>query len=84
MPVPKYRTSSSKRDMRRSHHSLKAPGISVCGNCGSTVQPHSVCRECGHYRGMQVIEAKDSDLTWDGSGLDKGSEKTPSSEGQTE
>ncbi|MEI6399567.1 MAG: 50S ribosomal protein L32, partial [Pseudomonadota bacterium] len=30
MAVPKFRTSKSKRDMRRSHHFLTAPGSSVC------------------------------------------------------
>ena len=39
MPVPKFRTSASKRNMRRSHHALKSPGLSVCPNCGETKRP---------------------------------------------
>lgn len=58
MAVPKYRTSSSKRDMRRSHHALKVGGISVCSNCSSVKHPHAVCEACGHYRGKQVLEPK--------------------------
>ncbi|MBQ47348.1 MAG: 50S ribosomal protein L32 [Zetaproteobacteria bacterium] len=58
MPVPKYRTSKSKTNMRRSHHALKTPSSSLCSNCNEVKFPHSVCESCGHYRGKQVIEPK--------------------------
>jgi large subunit ribosomal protein L32 len=58
MPVPKKRTSKSKKNMRRSHDRVAAPGMSVCANCGSIKHPHSVCESCGHYRGKQVVEPK--------------------------
>ena len=70
MPVPKYRTSASKRDMRRSHHALKAPGLSVCPNCQEVKQPHSACSACGHYKGKQVMQVRSADTSWDGAGLD--------------
>ncbi len=70
MPVPKYRTSASKRNMRRSHHFLRSPGLSSCSNCGETKQPHTVCKACGFYNGKQVMEASQSSSSWDGSGLD--------------
>lgn len=60
MAVPKYRTSKSKRNMRRSHHALKAHGISICSNCSSVKQPHAICESCGHYRGQQRLEPKSS------------------------
>ena len=69
MAVPKYRTSKSKRNMRRSHHALKAPGLSTCSNCNEVKRPHVACHACGHYSGKQVIEPKSS-MGWDGSGLD--------------
>ncbi|MDD9952694.1 MAG: 50S ribosomal protein L32 [Zetaproteobacteria bacterium] len=56
MPVPKYRTSASKRNMRRSHHALKNVGVSACPNCGEMKLPHVACPSCGHYKGRQVIE----------------------------
>lgn len=74
MPVPKYRTSASKRDMRRSHHALKAPGLSICPNCQEIKRPHAACKACGHYKGEQVMEPKTPDTTWDGSNTDFGSE----------
>ena len=58
MAVPKYRTSASKRDMRRSHHALKSPGSSRCSNCGTVGHPHRVCMSCGHYKGKQVMKVK--------------------------
>ena len=58
MPVPKVRTSKSKRNMRRSHHALRPVGSSNCPNCDEVKFPHSVCEACGHYRGKQVIEPK--------------------------
>ena len=58
MPVPKFRTSASKRNMRRSHHALKAPGLAVCSNCNEVKRPHVVCHACGFYSGKQVLEPK--------------------------
>jgi large subunit ribosomal protein L32 len=34
MAVPKRKTSPSKRNMRRSHHALKATAYQECSNCG--------------------------------------------------
>jgi large subunit ribosomal protein L32 len=58
MPTPKFRTSSSKRNMRRSHDHLTPAGMSVCTNCGQVKKPHSVCEACGHYKGKSVLPAK--------------------------
>lgn len=69
MPVPKFRTSKSKRNMRRSHHALKAPGLSVCANCNEVKRPHTACQACGHYAGQQVIEPK-ANMGWDGEGME--------------
>lgn len=68
MPVPKFRTSASKRNMRRSHHALKRPGLSVCENCNEVKRPHTACLACGHYAGKQVVDARKADTTWDGTG----------------
>jgi large subunit ribosomal protein L32 len=63
MPVPKKKLSKSKKRMRRSHHALRAPGLSSCPKCGATGLPHRVCTSCGHYRGRQVIQVeKEEDL----------------------
>ena len=69
MPVPKYRTSASKRNMRRSHHALKAPGLSLCPNCDEVKLSHVACPSCGHYKGKQIFATKGADLSWDGADL---------------
>ncbi|MCE2390083.1 MAG: 50S ribosomal protein L32 [Proteobacteria bacterium] len=61
MAVPKKRTSKSRKRMRRSHHALRAPGLSVCPVCGASKLPHRVCAECGTYRGRQVVEVQKED-----------------------
>lgn len=54
-PVPKKRTSSSRRDSRRAHDALTAPTLVACPQCKSMKPPHVVCPECGSYNGRQVI-----------------------------
>jgi large subunit ribosomal protein L32 len=56
MAVPKKRTSSTKRGMRRSHDSLAAPTLTVCPQCGKAKLPHTVCPACGYYRGRKITE----------------------------
>lgn len=55
MAVPKKKTSKSRRDMRRAHHALRAPGYTECQNCGELKRSHHVCGGCGHYNGKQVV-----------------------------
>ncbi|NNG05132.1 MAG: 50S ribosomal protein L32 [Inquilinus sp.] len=57
MAVPKRKTSKSRRDMRRSHHSLAVGAHAECPNCGELKRPHHVCAACGHYDGREVVEA---------------------------
>jgi large subunit ribosomal protein L32 len=58
MAVPKFRTSASKRDMRRSHHALKATSLAYCPQCGEAKLSHTVCKNCGSYKGKTVMQAK--------------------------
>jgi large subunit ribosomal protein L32 len=56
MPVPKKRTSHSKRNMRRSHHALTPLYSVVCSSCGEPKMRHRACPACGQYRGKQVVQ----------------------------
>jgi large subunit ribosomal protein L32 len=56
MAVPKRKTSRSRRDMRRAHDSLSTPARSICPQCREPKPPHRVCRNCGTYRGREVIK----------------------------
>jgi large subunit ribosomal protein L32 len=55
-PVPKKKTSKSKRDMRRSHHALVVPNLVDCKNCGNKRLQHQVCPSCGFYDGRAVLK----------------------------
>ncbi|MCE1198973.1 MAG: 50S ribosomal protein L32 [Marinilabiliales bacterium] len=56
MANPKHKHSSTRRDKRRTHDKAVPAQISSCSNCGSAVKYHTVCSECGYYRGKLAIE----------------------------
>jgi len=58
MPVPKKRTSQSKKGMRRSHDHLSAPAYSECTQCHEIKRPHHVCPHCGYYKDKEVLEVE--------------------------
>jgi large subunit ribosomal protein L32 len=55
MALPKRRHSHSRTHKRRSHDALKAPGLSVCPECGEPKEPHRLCGGCGKYKGRTVF-----------------------------
>ncbi len=55
MPVPKKRTSRSRRGMRRSHRALSFEGVGKCSNCGSPIRSHHICLSCGYYKNRQIL-----------------------------
>lgn len=59
MANPKRRHSKSRRGKRRAHDALTVVGTSVCPQCGSSMQPHRVCPECGQYKGRQIREVEE-------------------------
>jgi len=60
MAVPKKRTSSTRRDKRRTHDKAILPTFVTCSKCGEPTRPHHICEKCGYYDGKQVIK-KDKD-----------------------
>lgn len=55
MSVPKKRISKRRTRARRSHHGVQAQSVTACEKCGATLQPHRACKECGNYRGKDVL-----------------------------
>ncbi len=56
MAHPKRRQSNRRTAARRTHDKAVAPTLSVCSNCGAMHIRHTVCGECGYYRGKLAIE----------------------------
>ncbi len=56
MAHPKRKISKQRRNKRRTHDALTVKVIAKCSNCGAAVQYHTVCPECGYYRGKLAIE----------------------------
>lgn len=40
----------------RSHHALKLRALAKCSHCQTEVYPHTICANCGYYKGKQVID----------------------------
>ena len=54
MAVPKKRTGASAQGHRRSNWKATVPETTTCKNCGALVLTHTVCTECGQYKGKVV------------------------------
>ncbi|MFQ3661683.1 MAG: 50S ribosomal protein L32 [Chloroflexaceae bacterium] len=54
--VPKRKVSRHRRGNRRQHLALTAPVLVTCERCGALVRNHYPCKQCGTYRGRQVIK----------------------------
>ena len=56
MAVPKGKSSKARRDSRRANWKLSLPGIVECPQCHEKKLSHRVCKHCGYYNGVQVID----------------------------
>lgn len=54
--VVRMRHTRSHTKNRRSHHALETAAISTCPNCSAPRMRHTVCTNCGKYRGNEVID----------------------------
>jgi large subunit ribosomal protein L32 len=69
VPVPKRRTTPSKRNMRRANHDkVAAPNLVPCSNCSAPSLPHRVCAACGFYGKRAVLQKKDAEESTGGAG----------------
>lgn len=60
-PLPKRKTSSTRRNKRRSHDKLAMSHLVVCPQCGGYTRAHHVCPNCGTYRGREVIAQQEEE-----------------------
>ena len=54
MAVPKKRTGKSAQAKRRANWKATVPATTKCTKCGAVVLTHTVCPECGSYKGKVV------------------------------
>ena len=58
MAVPKRKTSVSKRNMRRSHLSLKKLNVILDKDSGEPRLPHKIDLSTGVYKGREILKKK--------------------------
>ena len=58
MAVPKRKTSKSRRNKRRSHHSIDAVNIVEDKKSGEYRLSHHIDLKTGIYNGKQILEPK--------------------------
>ncbi len=54
MAVPKKRTGKSAQAKRRANWKATVPATTKCTKCGAVVLTHTVCPDCGSYKGKVV------------------------------
>ena len=45
--------------MRRSHHRVELPTLVPCARCQTMKELHTVCAECGYYRGKPLAQVEE-------------------------
>ena len=58
VPHPKRKHSKGRRDRRRGQDGLVAISLVQCSNCGEMRLSHTICPNCGHYQGREVISTE--------------------------
>jgi large subunit ribosomal protein L32 len=57
MAHPKSRISKQRKRKRRTHYKITdTPNIVSCASCGAPKLRHTICGECGVYRGRTIIK----------------------------
>ncbi|HHI80944.1 MAG TPA: 50S ribosomal protein L32 [Planctomycetes bacterium] len=55
MAVPRRKHSRARQAKRRAQWKGTLVQLASCSQCGSAVRPHTVCLNCGYYKGKQVL-----------------------------
>jgi len=55
MAVPRHKHTRSKVGQSRMHKNIKLLHLNVCPKCKKPVLSHTVCQNCGFYKGKEVI-----------------------------
>ena len=55
MAVPRHKHTRASVGQRRMHIFLRPSALTICRKCKKTVKPHTVCLNCGYYKGQEFI-----------------------------
>lgn len=55
MAVPRHSHTRSKVGKTRMHKFIKKVRLSLCPKCKKPVLSHTVCSNCGFYKGKEII-----------------------------
>jgi large subunit ribosomal protein L32 len=62
MAVPRHKHTRAKVGKTRMHKHIYRVSLNVCPKCKKPVLSHTVCKNCGYYKGVEVINVL-ADLT---------------------
>lgn len=62
MAVPRHSHTRSKVGKTRMHKYIHRVALNVCPKCKKPVLSHTVCKNCGYYKGVEVVNVL-ADLT---------------------
>ena len=55
MAVPRHKHTRSSVGQRRMHIFITPAALTHCQKCNAPLKPHTVCKKCGYYKGVEVI-----------------------------
>jgi large subunit ribosomal protein L32 len=55
---PKRRHSIARKGKRRAAIKLTVSKSNICKNCQNTFVPHTICANCGFYKGKQFLKSR--------------------------
>ncbi len=55
MAVPRHKHTRSSVGQRRMHIFITPASLTTCQKCSKSVRPHMICKNCGFYKGREMI-----------------------------
>ncbi|MCX6721061.1 MAG: 50S ribosomal protein L32 [Candidatus Staskawiczbacteria bacterium] len=62
MAVPRHKHTRAKVGKTRMHKHIKRVFLNICPKCKKPILSHTVCKNCGFYKGKEIINVL-ADLT---------------------
>jgi len=59
---PKKRHSRARQGKRRAAIKLGIRSTILCSNCQKPILPHIICKNCGFYKGQEVVNVNKKKL----------------------